>query len=109
MATLIQSKQIQVVVTASVIEGDFSVSGSSYISGDLSASRVLGVQYADITGTPNFIQGSGIVITQVGDNITITNTGGGGGGVSDATSIAYLNEYTASNDISISNINLTTS
>ena len=33
MATLIQSKQIQGVVTASVIDGDFSVSGSLFVSG----------------------------------------------------------------------------
>ena len=33
MATLIQSKQIQGVVTASVIEGDFSVSGSLVVTG----------------------------------------------------------------------------
>jgi hypothetical protein len=120
MATLIQSKQIEGIVTASVIQGDFSISGSLNVSGSgiftnditasgiVSASRVLGVNYDDISGTPNFTAGSGILITQVGDTITITNTGGGGDGISDAAAIAILNAYTASNDIVINGINLTT-
>ena len=119
MATLIQSKQIEGVVTASVVQGDFKVSGSLVVTGsgilanDISAtgqilaSRVLGVRYDDISGTPNFVSGTGILITQVGDTITITNTGGGGG-VSDAAAIAFLNAYTASNDLVINGINLTT-
>jgi hypothetical protein len=101
MATLIQSKQIQGVVTASVIEGDFVTQGS--ITGSsISASQVLGVKYDDIEGTPNFIGGTGITITEVGDTITITNTGGGGGvsGSSELiSSVAQLNAYTASTDI----------
>ena len=46
MATLIQSKQIQGVVTASVIEGDFNVqgdiiaTGSNSIFGDITGSSV---------------------------------------------------------------------
>ena len=53
--------------------------------------------------------GSGIVLTQVGDVITITNTGGSGGDtVSDAAAIAQLNAYTASTDIRISNIEQST-
>jgi len=71
MATLIQSKQIQGIVTASVIEGDFVAQGS--ITGSsISASQVLGVKYDDIEGTPNFIGG---------------------------TAVAQLNAYTASTDI----------
>ena len=120
MATLIQSKQIEGIVTASVIQGDFAISGSLNVSGSgiftnditasgiISGSRVLGVNYDDISGTPTFNAGAGILITQVGDTITITNTGGGGDGVSDAAAIAQLNAYTASNDIVISGINQTT-
>lgn len=121
MATLIQSKQIEGVVTASVVQGDFSITGvlratgsgiftnDVTASGVISASRILGVNYDDISGTPNFTAGSGILITQVGDNITITNTGGSGGdGTSDAAAIAQLNAYTASNDIVISGLNQTT-
>lgn len=109
MATLIQSKQIEGVVTASVIEGGFTVSGS-IIGTDITASAIsssgpiYGVRYGDIQGTPNFIGGSGILITHVGNNITITNTGGGGGVSGSAeliTSVALLNEYTGSNDIII--------
>ena len=116
MATLIQSKQIQGVVTASVIEGDFSVqgniiaTGSNSIFGDITASAIsssgpiYGVRYDDVQGTPDFVGGSGIVITQVGDTITITNTGGGGGVSGSAeliSSVAQLNAYTGSNDIII--------
>ena len=116
MATLIQSKQIEGVVTASVIQGDFLVSGSLVVSGsgiftsDITASSIsssgpiYGVRYSDVQGTPNFVAGSGIVITQVGTTITITNTGGGGGVSGSAeliSSVAQLNSYTGSNDIII--------
>lgn len=91
MATLIQSKQIQGVVTASVIQGDFLVSGSLIVSGsgiftnDITASSIsssgpiYGVRYNDVQDTPNFVGGTGIEVTQLGNNITITNVGGGGG------------------------------
>lgn len=49
MATLIQSKQIQGVVTASVISGDFAVSGSQTTTGDhivSGSSYVTGEMYA---------------------------------------------------------------
>jgi hypothetical protein len=116
MATLIQSKQIQGVVTASVVEGDFLVSGSLVVSGsgiftsDITASSIsssgpiYGVRYSDIQGTPNFVAGTGINITQVGNVITITNTGTGGGVSGSAeliSSVAQLNSYTGSNDIII--------
>jgi hypothetical protein len=124
MATLIQSKQIEGVVTASVVDGDFSVSGSLVVSGSgiftnnitasgvVSASRVLGVNYNDISGTPNFVGGTGIAITQVGDTITITNTGGGGGVSGSAeliNSVAQLNAYTASTDIRLDGLSSQTS
>ena len=120
MATLIQSKQIEGIVTASVIEGQLSVSGSiiatgsDSIFGSITASAIsssgpiYGVRYGDIDGTPNFIAGTGILITQAGDNITITNTGGGGGVSGSAeliSSVAQLNSYTGSNDIIILGLN----
>ena len=116
MATLIQSKQIEGVVTASVIEGNFSVqgqiiaTGSDSIFGSITASSIsssgpiYGVRYSDIQGTPSFIGGTGINITQVGNTITITNTGTGGGVSGSAeliSSVAQLNSYTGSNDIII--------
>ena len=110
MATLIQSKQIEGVVTASVIQGDFQASGDISAS-IISASQIVGVKYGDIEGTPNFVGGSGITITQVGDTYTFTNTGGGGvgDGISDAASILQLNAYTASNDLVIQRFEETTS
>ena len=111
MATLIQSKQIEGVVTASVIQGDFQASGDISAS-IISASQIIGVKYGDIEGTPNFVGGSGITITQVGDTYTFTNTGGGGGvgdGISDAVSILQINAYTASNDLVIQRFEATTS
>jgi len=67
MATLIQSKQIEGIVTASVIEGTFQVSGSQIItgsqelSGDITASniRVTGNYYGD--GSQLTFGGTGIV------------------------------------------------
>lgn len=91
MATLIQSKQIEGVVTASVIEGDFLVSGSLVVSGSgiftsnitassiSSSGPIYGVRYNDVQDTPNFVGGTGIEVTQSGNNIIITNVGGGGG------------------------------
>lgn len=91
MATLIQSKQIEGVVTASVVEGDFLVSGSLVVSGSgiftsnitassiSSSGPIYGVRYNDVQDTPNFVGGTGIEVTQSGNNITITNVGGGGG------------------------------
>jgi len=110
MATLIQSKQIEGIVTASVIQGDFLVTGDISAS-IISASRIVGVKYGDIEGTPNFVGGSGITITQVGDTYTFTNTGGDGvdDGISDAASILQINAYTASNDLVIQRFEQTTS
>jgi len=116
MATLIQSKQIEGVVTASVIEGDFLVSGSLVVSGsgiftsNITASSISSsgpiycVRYSDVQGTPTFVGGTGITITQVGNIITITNTGTGGGVSGSAeliSSVSQLNSYTGSNDIII--------
>jgi hypothetical protein len=85
MATLIASKQIQGVVTASVIEGEFKVSGSfiatgsNSIFGNITASSIsssgpiYGVRYTDVQGTPSFIGGTGITIQEVGGTYTISN------------------------------------
>jgi hypothetical protein len=97
MATLIQSKQIEGVVTASVVDGQFTISGSQvitgslYVDGDITASGVIeGAQFvgdgsrltgvvAEGTGL-NFVSGSiDAVVTQVeisgsGAPITIVNS-----------------------------------
>ena len=103
MATLIQSKQIEGIVTASVIEGNFSVqSGSvdltsaSGVTGSFSGSFVgdgsglTNIPYSNITGTPIFKAGSNVTITSSSNVITIASTGGGGG------SNQSLNSFTAS-------------
>ena len=105
MATLIQSKQIEGIVTASIVEGVFQVSGSQIItgsqelSGDITASniRVTGKYYGDgsqlsfngtglvsgssqitydnISGIPAFIGGDNITITSGSGGVTVTSTG----------------------------------
>ena len=105
MATLIQSKQIQGVVTASVIEGDFSVQSGSVdlssatgVSGSFSGSfigdgsQLVNIPYSNITGTPIFKQGTNVTIASSSNQITISSTGGGGG----STDISHLNTFTAS-------------
>ena len=61
MATLIQSKQIEGVVTASVIVGEFEVSGSSQFTGSLSIT-------GDVTASGAFI-GDGSKLSFGGTNI----------------------------------------
>ena len=72
MATLIQSKQIQGVVTASVISGDFTVGGggsvnlseASGVSGSFSGSYqgdgslLTGISYSNLTNLPTLFSGS---------------------------------------------------
>ena len=88
MATLIQSKQIQGVVTASVIEGDFNVqgdiiaTGSNAIFGDITGSSVsasyiigdgsgiTGINYSQIGNTPVFLPGQNVTITSSSNEIT---------------------------------------
>ena len=88
MATLIQSKQIQGVVTASVIEGDFNVqgdiiaTGSNSIFGDITGSSVsasyiigdgsgiTGINYSQIGNTPVFLPGQNVTITSSSNEIT---------------------------------------
>jgi hypothetical protein len=79
MATLIQSKQIQGVITASVIQGDFTVGGggsvnlseASGVSGSFSGSYqgdgsgLVGISYSNLTNLPTLFSGSSQVdITQ---------------------------------------------
>jgi hypothetical protein len=88
MATLIQSKQIQGVVTASVIEGDFSVSGSLVVTGSQTilgsvtassisssfigdGSGLTGISYSQVLSTPQFVGGNNITITSSSNVITI--------------------------------------
>jgi hypothetical protein len=108
MATLIQSKQIEGVVTASVIEGDFLVSGSLVVSGSgiftsnitassiSSSGPIYGVRYNDVQDTPNFVGGTGIEVTQSGNDIIITNVGAGGG--TPSGTISGSSQLTASFD-----------
>ena len=106
MATLIQSKQIEGVVTASVIQGDFTVQAGSVdlttasgVSGSFSGSFVgdgsglTNIPYSSITGTPIFKGGTNVTIASSSNVITISSTGGGGGG---STDISYLNSFTSS-------------
>ena len=71
MATLIQSKQIQGVVTASVIEGEFVVSGSlltsgsMFVNGDITASGVIKGTYFEGDGS----RLRGIVAESAGINL----------------------------------------
>lgn len=71
MATLIQSKQIQGVVTASVIEGEFAVSGSLvtsgslFVDGDITSSGV--IKGAFIEGDGSRLRG--IVAESAGINL----------------------------------------
>ena len=79
MATLIQSKQIEGIVTASVVEGVFQVSGSQIItgsqelSGDITASniRVTGNYYGD--GSQLTFGGTGLVSGSSQVSISLTS------------------------------------
>ena len=88
MATLIQSKQIEGIVTASVINGEFLVSGSlivtgsNYILGSVTASAIsssfsgdgsgiTGITYSQIENTPIFVGGNNITITSSSNVITV--------------------------------------
>ncbi len=120
MATLIQSKQIQGVVTASVIEGEFSVSGSLVTSGSLNivgditasgivqasqfigdGSRLTGViaegtgintlsGSVDVVATQFEFSGSGVRIDVVNSNTASIRI--------DGTDITALNQFTQSID-----------
>ena len=88
MATLIQSKQIQGIVTSSVIHGEFLVSGSLTVTGSNSilgsvtasaisssflgdGSGITGITYSQIDDTPQFVGGNNITITSSSNVITV--------------------------------------
>jgi hypothetical protein len=103
MATLIQSKQIEGIVTASVVTGEFLVSGSLVVTGSNSilgsvtasaisssfsgdGSGITGITYSQIGNTPTFVGGNNITITSSSNVITVHATLDGTG--SDAQSLS---------------------
>jgi hypothetical protein len=102
MATLIQSKQIQGIVSASNIAGDFTVGGNiqapegtaslgQAIVGSISSSGpILGVRYDDIDGSPDIIAGTNITVAKDGSNFIISSSATGDADVDS------LNSFTSS-------------
>ena len=91
MATLIQSKQIEGIVTSSVVQGEFLVSGSLIVTGSNSilgsvtasaisssfigdGSGITGITYSQIGDTPQFVGGNNITITSSSNVITVHAT-----------------------------------
>jgi hypothetical protein len=113
MATLIKSKQIQGVVTASVIEGVFTVSGSLIAtditaSGNVTANTFTGngsgltnINFGSIVNAPTLVSGS----SQIVGILTDLNTFSGSQNTKDLT----LATYTASVNSQLSNLTLATS
>jgi hypothetical protein len=104
MATLIQSKQIEGVVTASVIDGVFVVSGSQvltgslFVDGDITASNV--VQASQFVGdgsrlTGVVAEGTGINVLSGSVDAVVTEVRISGSGAP----ITIINSNTASIDI----------
>jgi hypothetical protein len=118
MATLIQSKQIQGVVTASVIEGEFLVSGSLvtsgsiFVDGDITASRVVRGAFIEGDGsrlTGVTAEGTGINIQSGSIELIATQIELSGSGVtleiinSNTASIIFTGETTFDGNRTISN------
>ena len=113
MATLIKSKQIQGVVTASVIEGVFTVSGSLITtditaSGNVTANTFTGngggltnINFGSIVNAPTLVSGP----SQIVGILTDLNTFSGSQNTKDLT----LATYTASVNSQLSNLTLATS
>jgi hypothetical protein len=113
MATLIKSKQIQGVVTASVIEGIFTVSGSLVAtsitaSGNIRANTFTGngagltnINFGSIVNAPTLVSGS----SQIVGILTDLNTFSGSQNTKDLT----LATYTASVNSQLSNLTQATS
>jgi hypothetical protein len=113
MATLIKSKQIQGVVTASVIEGVFTVSGSLIAtditaSGNIRANTFTGngagltnINFGSIVNAPTLVSGS----SQIIGILTDLNTFSGSQNTKDLT----LATYTASVNSQLSNLTQATS
>lgn len=120
MATLIQSKQIEGVVTASVIDGTFVVSGSQiltgslFVDGDITASGIIqGAQFVGdgsrLTGV--IAEGTGINVSSGSIDAVATELRFSGSGVTidvinsntasitiEGTDITHLNTFTQSID-----------
>ena len=102
MATLIQSKQIEGIVSASNIAGDFTVGGDiqapdgtaslgQAIVGSISSSGpILGVRYDDIDGSPDIIAGTNITVVKDGSNFIISSSASG------SADVTALNSFTSS-------------
>ena len=102
MATLIQSKQIEGIITASNIAGDFTVGGDiqapdgtaslgQAIVGSISSSGpILGVRYDDIENSPDIIAGTNITVTRDGNDFIISSSATGDADVDS------LNSFTSS-------------
>jgi hypothetical protein len=113
MATLIKSKQIQGVVTASVVEGIFTVSGSLVAtditaSGNIRANTFTGngagltnINFGSIVNAPTLVSGS----SQIIGILTDLNTFSGSQNTKDLT----LATYTASVTSQLSNLTQATS
>ena len=113
MATLIKSKQIQGVVTASVVEGIFTVSGSLIAtditaSGNIRANTFTGngagltnINFGSIVNAPTLVSGS----SQIIGILTDLNTFSGSQNTKDLT----LATYTASVTSQLSNLTQATS
>jgi hypothetical protein len=104
MATLIQSKQIQGIVTASVVEGEFSVSGSLvtsgslFVDGDITASGIIKGAFIEGDGsrlTGIVAEGTGINILSGSIELVATQIEFSGSGVD----VTILNSNTASINI----------
>ena len=124
MATLIQSKQIQGVVTASVIQGDFTVGGggsvnlsdASGVSGSFSGSYqgdgslLTGISYSNLTNLPTLFSGSTqIDITQTDGYTTFSSLLNSRLDVLSASTSSYLTSETDSQTLSVDGNQLTIS
>ena len=113
MATLIKSKQIQGVVTASVIEGIFTVSGSLVTtditaSGNVTANTFTGngggltdINFGSIVNAPTLVSGSSQIVGILTDLNTFSS--------SQETKNATLATYTASVTSQLTNLTQATS
>ena len=109
MATLIQSKQIQGVVTASVITGDFAVnagsvnlSGASGVSGSFSGSFIGdGSGLTGIHQNLDFNSVSKVLTISNGNSVDLTSLGGGGGGGGSSIWTTGSDFYKVSSDLQV--------
>jgi hypothetical protein len=118
MATLIQAKQIQGIVTASVVEGEFAVSGSLvtsgslFVDGDVTASGVIKGAFIEGDGSRLrgiVAEGTGINVLSGSQELIATQIELSGSGVtleiinSNTASIVFTGETTFDGNRTISN------